>query len=294
MTRVRQLGYLGLEVSDLAAWERFAVDVLGLELARRAPDGSLALRMDWYEQRILLHPGRKDDVSYLGFEVACDADLEDLRDLLTHEGFAVTEADATLAAQRCVSRLLRLADPSGIAIEIFCGASIARAAFRSSIVASDFVAGDEGFGHVVISAKDAAATEHFYVDLLGMRLSDRVRVPIGGGGTFDVAFLHANARHHSLGFMVAPTVKRLHHFMLEVVSDDDVGRARDRGVEAGAALSMDLGKHPNDRMLSFYMKTPSGFDVEIGAGGVKVDDTTWRVRTYDHASLWGHKRPAPR
>ena len=52
MTRVRQLGYLGLEVSDLIAWERFAVDVLGLELARRAADGSLALRMDWFEQRI--------------------------------------------------------------------------------------------------------------------------------------------------------------------------------------------------------------------------------------------------
>ena len=83
-------------------------------------------------------------------------------------------------------------------------------------------------------------------------------------------------------------------YRIEVTSDDDVGRAHDRGLEAGAALSMDLGKHPNDRMLSFYMKTPSGFDVEIGAGGVKVDDATWRVRTYDHASLWGHKRPAPR
>ena len=294
MTRVRQLGYLGLEVSDLTAWERFAVEVLGLELARRAADGSLALRMDWFEQRILLHPGRSDDVAYLGFEAACDADLEDLRDLLAREGFAVAEADATLAAKRCVSRLLCLSDPSGIPIEIFCGASIARTPFRSSTVASGFVAADEGFGHVVISAKDAAATEHFYVDLLGMRLSDRVRVPIAGGGTFDVTFLHANARHHSLGFMVAPTPKRLHHFMLEVVSDDDVGRARDRGLEAGAALSMDLGKHPNDRMLSFYMKTPSGFDVEIGAGAVKIDDTTWRVRTYDHPSLWGHKRPAPR
>ena len=45
LTSVRQLGYLGLEVSDLAKWERFAVDVLGLAPAARREDGSLALRM---------------------------------------------------------------------------------------------------------------------------------------------------------------------------------------------------------------------------------------------------------
>jgi hypothetical protein len=39
MTSIRQLGYLGLEVSDLARWERFAVDVLGLAPAQRGCDG---------------------------------------------------------------------------------------------------------------------------------------------------------------------------------------------------------------------------------------------------------------
>jgi catechol-2,3-dioxygenase len=56
MTSVRQLGYLGLEVSDFSRWEKFAVDVLGLQPARRGEDGSLALRLDQNEQRIVLHP----------------------------------------------------------------------------------------------------------------------------------------------------------------------------------------------------------------------------------------------
>jgi hypothetical protein len=80
--------------------------------------------------------------------------------------------------------------------------------------------------------------------------------------------------------------------MLEVNAQDDVGRAHDRCVESGVQFAMDLGKHPNDGMYSFYAKTPSGFAVEVGYGGVKVDDATWSTRTYDHVSVWGHKPPA--
>jgi hypothetical protein len=44
-------------------------------------------------------------------------------------------------------------------------------------------------------------------------------------------------------------------------------------------------------MISFYGATPSGFLVEFGWGGVKVDQSNWQVRSYDKFSEWGH-RPA--
>lgn len=292
MSSVRQLGYIGLEVSDVPRWERFAVDVLGLAPGRRGADGSLALRLDEREQRIVLHPGPADDLAYLGFEVATDAELEALGAQLVHAGFAVGEGKPEMEAARRVARLLQLCDPSGIPVELYCGASLAREPFHASQVASGFVAGEEGLGHAVICATDAAASERFYVELLGMRLSDTVRLPLGKDATLEIRFLHANARHHSIAFASLPMPRRLHHFMLEVRSQDDVGRARDRALAAGVPLSMDLGKHPNDQMFSFYAKTPSGFDVELGYGGVKVDDATWSVRTYDHVSVWGHKPPA--
>src|SRR5512134_3239042 len=100
MTPVRQLGYLGLEVSDPARWERFAVDVLGLLPARRGADGSLALRMDEYEQRIVLHPGPRDDLAYLGFELANAGELEALAAELAGAGVAVREAKPERAAER--------------------------------------------------------------------------------------------------------------------------------------------------------------------------------------------------
>jgi hypothetical protein len=55
---------------------------------------------------------------------------------------------------------------------------------------------------------------------------------------------------------------------------------------------MDLGKHPNDEMVSFYSRSPSGFDVDIGCGGRRGDDATWTVTEITKPSLWGHRRPA--
>ena len=53
-----------------------------------------------------------------------------------------------------------------------------------------------------------------------------------------------------------------------------------------------LGRHPNDGMCSFYAKTPSGFQFELGWGGREVDDATWAPTTYDHISEWGHHPPS--
>lgn len=292
MTAIRQLGYLGFEVSDAARWERFAVDLLGLAVARRGDDGSVALRMDEQEQRIVLHPGPADDLAYLGFEAGSLAELEEIGAALARAGYAVSEGKPETAAARRVVRLLHVTDPSGIPVELYVGAAVAKQPFVSGPMPSGFVTGDEGLGHAVICAKDAVATERFYSGLLGMRLSDRVRLSPAPNFTVEIRFLHANARHHTIAFGSVPMPRRMHHFMLEVRSPDDVGRAHDRALEAGVPLEMDLGKHPNDGMFSFYARTPSGFAVEIGSGGLKVDDATWSERTYDHVSVWGHKPPA--
>ena len=72
---------------------------------------------------------------------------------------------------------------------------------------------------------------------------------------------------------------------------DDVGTALDLGGKAGAPLATTLGRHTNDQMVSFYVVTPSGFEVEYGWGGRKIDDATWEPATYDRISIWGHHPP---
>lgn len=92
----------------------------------------------------------------------------------------------------------------------------------------------------------------------------------------------------SLAPMPAP--KRLHHFMVEMATLDDVGFAMDCIGEYGVKQTMTLGKHSNDQMVSFYAATPSGFEVEVGTAGIEVHDDVWRVTHHEVTSMWGHKR----
>ena len=163
------------------------------------------------------------------------------------------------------------------------------------MVASGFVAGELGLGHAVISARDKAESTAFYQQLLGFSLSDHIVCEVYGYPV-DIAFFHANPRHHTIAFG-GQHPKRIHHFMIEVGSMDDVGLCYDRLIRSGGRIAQTLGRHPNDRMFSFYAFTPSGFQFECGWGGRIIDDATWQPTTYDHISEWGHHPPqllAPR
>ena len=285
---IDQLAYLVFEVSDLDAWETFARDVLGFGVVARTADG-FALRMDDRAARIFVTRGPADDLAAVGWEVADERTLDELAHKLDAREGTAAETDA-----RGVVRLIVARDPAGTRVEVAFG-SARGAPFASPCVPSGFVAGALGLGHLVLSAPDPRATASFYQDLLGFRLSDRI-VTTFYGHPVDLTFLHTNPRHHSLAFG-GPQPKRLHHFLVEVGAIDDVGAALDRAITGGVRIAQMLGRHPNDKMISFYAFTPSGFQFEYGTGGRLVDDAIWTPTVHDRVSEWGHHPPeryAPR
>ena len=145
-----------------------------------------------------------------------------------------------------------------------------------------------GMGHVLVNVRDCAATERFYRDVLGFRLSDYIDTEFMGNPLHAV-FLHVNPRHHSLAFASLGMPKRPHHLMLEANAIDDVGATYYRAQDLGVPIALTLGRHPNDGMISFYGVTPSGFLFELGVDGREVDDRTWEVKTYHAVSDWGHR-----
>ena len=133
----------------------------------------------------------------------------------------------------------------------------------------------------------------FYTDVLGFRLRDSMRMPgefVGKepGSTAWLRFLGCNPRHHSLAFLPMPNPSKCVHIMLEVEELDDVGRALERVRKHKVPLSATLGRHMNDQMVSFYVKSPGGFDVEYGTEGLQVDDDKWVARESTAVSYWGH------
>ncbi|TDG03907.1 glyoxalase [Paraburkholderia guartelaensis] len=298
MHSVSTLGYMVFGVNDLAAWEAFAVNVLGLQAGRRMPGESLGLRMDDYEQRILLVKSDLDDFLAAGWEFESDAELEAFVVQTRAQGIDVDEADTEVAEQRRVSRLFVCCDPDGIRHEFYCGAyrTTFRDTFRSSVLRGGFSTGRLGAGHFVTVPGQSAPARAFCERVLGLKLSDSINGDAAPGVNLDVAFFHARTgRHHSLAIadVPFPVPKRIHHVMVECVDPNDVGLAYDRCKQAGVPILMELGHHPNDQMFSFYMISPSGFAIEFGAGGIVVDDATWEVKRYAELSDWGHKLNPP-
>lgn len=288
--QVTQLGYLGLGVSDVSGWESFAGDLLGLQSNGRAADGTLYLRMDEQHHRLAVHPGGHDDIAYAGWEVRDEASLRALAEQLAlHDGNVIWGSDDD-ARERRVQGLLRVLDPSGVAHEVYWGQRTEdRNPFRSPRAIAGFEAGALGFGHIVLAVDDYDASLRFYRDGLGLKVSDYIELDMGGAGRTTVAFFHAGPRHHSLAVAQFPAPKRLHHFMLQVRDFDDVGSTFDLCQDRRIPIVASLGRHTNDRMTSFYMTSPSGFQVEFGHGGIEIDDHDWQVQTHYAASTWGHR-----
>jgi 2,3-dihydroxybiphenyl 1,2-dioxygenase len=291
MASVSQLGYLGLSVRDLNQWEQFAAQVLGLQPNGHDPDGALFLRMDDYHHRFIVHPTGNDDLAYIGWEVATEEGLEAMAAQLERAGVSVTAGTAEEAEARRVAGMIKFTDPSGMASEIFYGPLVNfDKPFQSPRAISGFKTGDQGLGHFVVSVDDFDRSLHFYRDVLGMRISDFVNISPMPKVKIKVGFFHCNPRHHTIAFAQMPGMsRRLHHFMLQLQSLNDVGTTYDLCQAQEVPIVMKLGKHTNDHMVSFYLRTPSGFNVEYGWGAREVDDATWQVQVHTTGSIWGHQ-----
>ena len=270
-------------------WASFATDVLGAQVARRTAD-ELRLRTDERSWRIAIEsgpPAGPGSLVALGFEVESPAALSELAESLSAMGIDV-RADDELARHRQVRSLIVFADVDGHQLEAFYGQEIDRSPFVSPR-GIEFITGDLGVGHAFLFSDAPAKIVEFYTERLGFRLSDTIDLGVAEG-----TFMHCNPRHHSVAVASIPGLPvGLGHLMLEVGSLEAVGLALDLATERGDQIQMTIGQHTNDRVTSFYVTTPSGFQIEYGWDGLLIDDAEWTVGHHVAPSTWGHKFTAP-
>ncbi|MCD5422696.1 VOC family protein [Rhodococcus pyridinivorans] len=282
MTLVNSLGYVVVK-GPIDEWDRYAATVLGMQKIESPAEGRALYRMDDRLYRLMIEEGDGGLVA-LGMETLTESHLEQCAARLVERGYEASE-DESLASERHVRRLIRSTDPNGNGIELYFGQQSSADAFVSPRGVR-FVSGDLGLGHAFLFVKDAKATADYYIDTLGFQLSDTIDFSVTEG-----VFLHCNPRHHSLAFAEWPDAPiNLGHLMLEATTLDEVGFGLDRAEEFGDIIVNTLGRHTNDHMTSFYMRTPSGFEIEYGCNGRTVNDGEWAVGHYTAPSSWGHKR----
>jgi 2,3-dihydroxybiphenyl 1,2-dioxygenase len=247
--------------------------------------------MDERAARIVVAPGETDEIVTVGWEVRDRRALLRVQETLQSAGVGVKQLPQEEADARRVEEAITFCDPTGTTIEVFHGAVLD----HSPVVApfgARFVTGAEGLGHVVLPATDPNAAVDFYTDVLGFLSRGAWRLPAPPEfGPVRIRFLGVNERHHSLA--IVPSMRGgapgLIHVMVEVDSLDAVGMALDRVNAEGFRLSSTLGRHTNDKMVSFYVRAPGGWDIEFGTDGIRVDEKYYTAEEITADSYWGHQ-----
>ncbi len=290
MMNICGLAYVVAETTDLGQWKSYAEGVLGMMTAQ-SPDGGLYIRMDERRFRFAVQPGQRDAYVASGWEVANQAAFDSALRILSDARVAYELGDAARCRQRCVQQLVSFSDPSGNRHELVWGFRSDFVHFASPAGVSRFVTGNIGMGHTVLPAAEFEKTASFFRDVMGFGLSDMFNFQPAGpdGPTLPIHFFHCNnGRHHSLAIAGFPVESGCVHVMVEVENMPEVGRALDRMREHKVKQTATLGQHTNDKVISFYMRCPSNFDIEYGFGGAVIDWREHIVHEFTRVSLWGH------
>lgn len=287
---VTGLGYVVIETTDMAKWHDYLTGVVGAMANGEGGDGAALYRLDERAARFRVVKADADRFAVAGWEMQDAAAFDAMVKRLGDAGCEMAIGDAL---GRGVAALATGKDPAGNNFEIFHGADEADTPFISPAGVSGFVTGKLGMGHVVYGSLAFEETHEFYRDVMGFGDTDLPEIEVGPPGTpkMGIAFMHApTGRHHSVAVIQMPEPEvGCVHIMVEAEKRTDVDAAYDRMQQAGTPVSATLGQHTNDEVISFYMQSPGGFDVEFGWDGLVVDPATWQPTAHTSPSKWGHE-----
>jgi len=290
-----RMGYVVVGSRRLDQWKRFATEAIGLHLALDEP-AALALRMDEHARRLIIEQDPAEDVLAIGWQLDSAATLDVVLGRLAARSVSVEQVAGEQAAARGVEGLYRFTGPKGLSIELFTTPLID--ATPLAMRCSGYVTGAAGMGHVSLMSREPRRHIEFWRDIFDARVSDTIDLAMGSRAVLDVTFLRVNRRHHSIavaatrGIAVDMYRTRIQHLNLEARTLDDLTAAYERCGELGYKLTRTVGQHPNDGELSFYVTSPSGFELEVGWNALNVDEASWQAGlSYTKMSNWGHDVP---
>ena len=287
------LGYIVVETERFADWRRFGHDAIGMHLDDTGPD-VLRFRLDDNQCGFLLRRGPAEDVTALGWQVDDHRTFDEILARVTRHGVPVVGGTAEEAGLRGVERLVRFPGPNGLTQELFTRPRTGDVPLDMA-VRGGFVTGEAGIGHVAVTSTKPHQMRGYYDTVFDARLTDFIDETISGL-KFKIRFLRVNQRHHSIAIAavnrlpINPIRTRVQHVNIQVADLDDMTASYRRVKDLGFQLALEVGQHTNDRELSYYAVTPSGFEWEVGWNPIVVDEKTWQPTTYQGISSWGHTR----
>jgi catechol 2,3-dioxygenase-like lactoylglutathione lyase family enzyme len=143
-------------------------------------------------------------------------------------------------------------------------------------------------GHVVIGSTDQAASQRFFTDGFGLKVSDQVRDA--------AAFMRCSTDHHNVLVQRAP-VNFLHHTAWQVQDIDDIGRGATAMLDGNPERhAWGLGRHFLGSNFFWYLRDPAGtFSEYYSDLDCIIEDELWDPRVWeeDDKALYSWGPPPP-
>ncbi|MFI6095058.1 VOC family protein [Lentzea sp. NPDC051213] len=141
--------------------------------------------------------------------------------------------------------------------------------------------------HVLMNTPTPEVTVRWYIDNLGFRLSDTMRI----GPREIMWFLRCNNYHHSFGFVRGPHAA-FHHASFEMRGVDEFMRGTGRMHRLGFERLWGPGRHrAGDNSFSYFLDH-AGNTIEYTTELEVIDEDLWHPHIYDltdpaNADQWG-------
>lgn len=276
MSRVTEIRYVGYAVADLAAESAFYQDLWGLEPVA-SDDGMAWFKAPGHDEHhvVRLRAAGESRVDVIALAADSRADVDALCDKVKGSGARIVHEPRDLTTPGG-GYGFRFFSPDGLQMEI--SSDVARGPARA-LERWDGV--PVKISHIVLHSPDHKALVQWFVDVLGMKVSDWL-------GDF-MCFLRCNSAHHRLAILPGPPC--LNHVAYDMLSVDDMMRGIHRLKVKGKDIQWGPGRHTAGNNTFSYFVTPGGFAVEYTAELEEVDFETHQPTTYTPAPLvmdqWG-------
>ncbi len=299
--RIADIAWLEFDKPDLVRAEAFA-RAFGFGVALRSPQELHLRGTEAGAACVILRRGPRTRFAGAAFRAADEVDVLRLSDKLGVPVQRLPEPIGGLSVQ--------LTDPSGNAVKVVAGmhelpahppqspqvANTGRGGARinATVRPPRVPARVQRLGHLVLQSTTYRRTLDWYLDTLGMIVSDFLFFPGQRDRGPAMSFIRCDlgsvpADHHTLALALGPA-DRYVHSAYEVCDLDALAAGGEYLHDRGYVRSWGIGRHIQGSQLFDYWRDPDGFLVEHFADGDKFDNSLepgWAPFTASGLAQWG-------
>ena len=283
--RYRKLGYVALNVSDVARTTDFATNTFALENTGTGPAGEQFLSCGPEHHDVVLYPNKEPGFVRGGWELETPEDVE--RAYAHFEAIGLKPAKIPQEQKDVlgigIGPAFRVREPTaGVCFEYY-----AKMLHRARVLPTKLT-NFKHIGHFGVNVPNVRETTEFAAENMGLLPSDILGNYVG---TLVRAF--PNPNHHSIGFLPAKDGKKqFNHMAFMVESIDDIGKLFNRIEAHGVKRAFGIGRHPTSGSIHLYIFDPDSLVWEYTLGMEQFPEVGYREPRFMSAApedydLWG-------